>query len=99
MSRARRPRLRGMEHPGRQHAGRGPEQLQPLRPQGGGITKRLACAVGAFALAVLLAPPIPSGRGEGGPATVVILGGVGQVVGTVVAALSIGWLNAIFEFQ
>jgi len=30
---------------------------------------------------------------------VVILGGVGQVVGTALAALSIGWLNAIFEFQ
>jgi urea transport system permease protein len=30
---------------------------------------------------------------------VVILGGVGQVIGTVVAALSIGWLNAILEYQ
>ena len=30
---------------------------------------------------------------------VVILGGVGQVLGTAVAALSIGWLNAILEYQ
>ncbi len=30
---------------------------------------------------------------------VVILGGVGQVIGTAVAALSIGWLNAILEYQ
>ncbi|MGD9935204.1 MAG: urea ABC transporter permease subunit UrtB [Dehalococcoidia bacterium] len=30
---------------------------------------------------------------------VVILGGIGQIVGTVVAALSVGWLNAILEFQ
>ena len=30
---------------------------------------------------------------------VVILGGVGQIVGTLIAALSIGWLNAILEFQ
>ena len=30
---------------------------------------------------------------------VVILGGIGQIVGTAVAALSIGWLNAILEFQ
>jgi len=30
---------------------------------------------------------------------VVVLGGVGQIIGTVVAALSIGWLNAILEYQ
>ncbi len=30
---------------------------------------------------------------------VVILGGVGQIIGTVVAALSIGWFNAILEYQ
>jgi urea transport system permease protein len=30
---------------------------------------------------------------------VVILGGVGQLVGTAIAALSIGWLNAILEYQ
>lgn len=30
---------------------------------------------------------------------VVILGGVGQVIGTLVAALSIGWLNALLEYQ
>ncbi len=30
---------------------------------------------------------------------VVILGGVGQIAGTAVAALSIGWLSAILEFQ
>lgn len=30
---------------------------------------------------------------------VVILGGVGQLIGTVVAALSIGWSNAILEYQ
>lgn len=30
---------------------------------------------------------------------VVILGGVGQIIGTMVAALSIGWLNAIIEYQ
>ena len=30
---------------------------------------------------------------------VVILGGVGQVIGTAVAALSIGWSNAILEYQ
>lgn len=30
---------------------------------------------------------------------VVILGGVGQVLGTAIAALAIGWLNAILEFQ
>ncbi len=30
---------------------------------------------------------------------VVILGGIGQIIGTVIAALSIGWLNAILEYQ
>lgn len=30
---------------------------------------------------------------------VVILGGIGQLIGTVVAALSVGWLNAILEYQ
>jgi urea transport system permease protein len=30
---------------------------------------------------------------------VVILGGVGQIIGTLVAALSIGWMNAILEYQ
>jgi urea transport system permease protein len=30
---------------------------------------------------------------------VVILGGVGQVIGTAVAALSIGWMNALLEYQ
>ncbi len=30
---------------------------------------------------------------------VVTLGGIGQIVGTMVAALSIGWANAIFEYQ
>lgn len=30
---------------------------------------------------------------------VVITGGIGQIVGTVVAALSLGWLNAILEYQ
>ena len=30
---------------------------------------------------------------------VVILGGVGQILGTMVAALSIGWFNAILEYQ
>ena len=30
---------------------------------------------------------------------VVALGGIGQIVGTMVAALSIGWANAIFEYQ
>ncbi|MCC7363990.1 MAG: urea ABC transporter permease subunit UrtB [Dehalococcoidia bacterium] len=30
---------------------------------------------------------------------VVITGGIGQIVGTVLAALSVGWLNAILEYQ
>lgn len=30
---------------------------------------------------------------------VVTLGGIGQIAGTLVAALSIGWANAIFEYQ
>lgn len=30
---------------------------------------------------------------------VVTLGGIGQIVGTLIAALSIGWANAIFEYQ
>lgn len=30
---------------------------------------------------------------------VVILGGVGQIVGTALAALSIGWMNALLEYQ